>query len=105
MFTAQLLALEILANFCYIEGMCSRNHSAFSYNTMLCFLYKIPPPPPPPLPSPPCCIISLSLSLSGGEGEWEDVEEEEVIGGETESEEAPMELESQQNVRQLYREH
>ena len=91
MFTAQLLALEILANFCYTEGMCSRNHSAFSYNTMF-FWYKIPP----------CCIISLSLSVSGGEGEWEDVEEEEVIGGETESEEAPMELEPQQNVRQLH---
>ena len=50
-------------------------------------------------PTPPAS--SLSDSVAGGEGEWEDVEEEEVIGGETESEEAPMELESQQNVRLL----
>ena len=52
--------------------------------------------PLPNLPPPPTCF-----SLSDGEGDWEDVEEEEVIGGETESEEAPMELESQQNVRYL----
>ena len=52
--------------------------------------------------SPPA---ASSLSVLGGEGEWEDVEEEEVIGGEIESEEAPMELEPQQNVRLLYREH